>query len=87
MMHITKFFEETKTIKLLINLNKIQKLYSIVKSNNLEEVPVHHTGALHCKKSTVNSNVLKVVVTVVSLCFDISHCTCFLSLFMKRVET
>jgi len=26
-------FEDTKTIKLLINLNKIQKLYNIVKSN------------------------------------------------------
>jgi len=27
-------FEDTKTIKLLINLYKIQKLYGIVKSNN-----------------------------------------------------
>jgi len=27
-------FEDTETIKLLVNLNKIQKLYNIVKSNN-----------------------------------------------------
>ena len=27
-------FEDTKTIKLLINLNKIQKFYNTVKSNN-----------------------------------------------------
>jgi len=26
-------FEDTKTMKLLINLNKIEKLYNIVKSN------------------------------------------------------
>jgi len=27
-------FEDTETIKLVINLNKIQKLYNIVKSNH-----------------------------------------------------
>ena len=34
MMHNYHNFEDIKIIKLLINLNKIQKLYNIVKSNN-----------------------------------------------------
>ena len=33
MMYIHNF-EDTKTIQLLMNLNKIQKLYDNVKSNN-----------------------------------------------------
>jgi len=35
MQYAYQNFENVKTIKLLINLNNIQKLYNIVKSNNL----------------------------------------------------
>ena len=50
-------FEDTKTITFLINFNKIQKLYNIVKSNNfshvnLEKVPVTCIGAIYYKQST-----------------------------------
>jgi len=54
MMHIT-------TLKILSNLNKIKKLYNIVKNNNfifhnLEKVLVRHTDVFHYKKAVTIIN-------------------------------